>query len=170
MATISDGRAASKPSDLPPDQTSAFCPRGHFTDNAAPRADGWWDGRVTSKRVFLLDDHEVVREGIRAVLDAEPDLEVVGEWDVARGAVDAILEARPDIAVFDVRLPDGSGIDVLRAVRQKDPEIKGLVLTGFQDDDALFAAVVAGAAGFVQKQVAIDTLVSRCGSSPAATR
>jgi DNA-binding NarL/FixJ family response regulator len=115
---------------------------------------------VTAKRVFLLDDHEVVREGIRAVLDSEPDLEVVGEWDVARGAVDAILEAQPDVAVLDVRLPDGSGIDVLREVRQKDPEIKGLVLTGFQDDNALFAAVVAGAAGFVQKQVAIDTLVS----------
>ena len=115
---------------------------------------------MTSKRVFLLDDHEVVREGIRAVLDAEPDLEVVGEWDVARGAADAILDASPDVAVLDVRLPDGSGIEVLREVRQRDPEIKGLVLTGFQDDTALFAAVVAGASGFVQKQIAIDTLVS----------
>ena len=147
MATISDGRAPSKPGDphARPDQCGP--PPEQFADNASPRADGWWDGRVTGKRVFLLDDHEVVREGIRAVLDAEPDLEVVGEWDVARGAVDAILEAQPDVAVFDVRLPDGSGIDVLREVRQKDPEIKGLVLTGFQDDDALFAAVVAGAAG-----------------------
>jgi two-component system response regulator DevR len=115
---------------------------------------------VTGKRVFLLDDHEVVREGVRAVIDAEPDLEVVGEWDVARGAARAIIDAQPDVAVIDVRLPDGSGIDVLREVRQQDPEIKGLVLTGFQDDTALFAAVVAGASGFVQKQVAIDTLVS----------
>jgi two-component system, NarL family, response regulator DevR len=115
---------------------------------------------VTSKRVFLLDDHEVVREGIRAVLEAESDLEVVGEWDAVRGAADAILDASPDVAVLDVRLPDGSGIDVLREVRQRDPEIKGLVLTGFLDDDALFAAVVAGASGFVQKQIAIDTLVS----------
>ena len=80
---------------------------------------------MTGKRVFLLDDHEVVRAGIRAVLDSEPDLEVVGEWDAARGAVDAILDAQPDVAVFDVRLPDGSGSTCSVRSGRRTPRSRG---------------------------------------------
>lgn len=110
--------------------------------------------------MFLLDDHAVVREGVRAVLETDPDMTVVGEWDVAEGAADAIIAARPDVAVLDVRLPDGSGIEVLREVHQRDPSIKGLMLTSFDDGTAVFAAVVAGASGYVLKWVSIDTLAN----------
>ena len=94
-------------------------------------------------RVFLVDDFAVTREGVRAVLECEPDLTVVGQWDVAEGAAEAILAARPDVAVLDVRLPDGSGIEVLREVHERNPHIKGLMLTSHDDGTAMFAAAMA---------------------------
>ncbi len=110
-------------------------------------------------RVFLLDDHEVVRRGLRELLEAEDDLEVVGEADTAETALARIPATSPDIAVLDVRLPDGDGVEVCREIRSKHPEIACLMLTSFSDDEALFAAIMAGAAGFVLKQVRGSDLV-----------
>lgn len=104
-------------------------------------------------RVFLLDDHEVVRRGIRELLESEGDIVVVGESGSAREAISIVPSLRPDIAILDGRLPDGSGIDVCRQVRSQDPTIAALVLTSYDDDQALLAAVMAGAAGYVLKQV-----------------
>jgi DNA-binding NarL/FixJ family response regulator len=110
-------------------------------------------------RVFLLDDHEVVRRGIRDLLEAEGDIEVVGESGLAQEAARRIPALRPHVAVLDGRLPDGSGVDVCREVRSRDPEIKALILTSFDDDEAVFAAIMAGAAGYVLKQVRGNDLV-----------
>ena len=104
-------------------------------------------------RVYLLDDHELVRRGIRELLESEGDIEVVGESGLAQEASRRIPALRPDVAILDGRLPDGSGIDVCREVRSQDPTIKALILTSYDDDDALFAAIMAGAAGYVLKQV-----------------
>jgi two-component system response regulator DevR len=110
-------------------------------------------------RVFLLDDHELVRSGLRQLIDAEDDLEVVGEAATAAEARRRIPALRPDVAVLDARLPDGSGIEVCRDVRAIDPSIKALVLTSYDDDEALFAAIVAGAAGYVLKDIRSSDLV-----------
>jgi DNA-binding NarL/FixJ family response regulator len=107
----------------------------------------------TPIRVFLLDDHELVRRGIRELLEAEGDIEVVGESGSAQEATRRMPALRPHVAILDGRLPDGSGIDVCRDVRSQDPSIKALILTSYDDDDALFAAIMAGAAGYVLKQV-----------------
>lgn len=104
-------------------------------------------------RVFLLDDHELVRRGIRELLEAEGDIEVVGESGLAQEAARRIPALRPHVAILDARLPDGSGIDVCRDVRSQDPSISALILTSYDDDDALFAAIMAGAAGYILKQV-----------------
>lgn len=104
-------------------------------------------------RVFLVDDHELVRRGITALLNAEADIEVIGEAGTAAQALSRIRATRPDVAVLDVRLPDGSGIDVCRQVRSENPEVKCLILTGYDDDEAIYAAVLAGAAGYVIKDV-----------------
>ena len=104
-------------------------------------------------RVFLLDDHEVVRRGVRELLETSGDIEVVGEAGTADEARRRIPIARPDVAVLDVRLPDGSGIEVCRDIRSQFPEIRCVMLTSFNDDEALFDAVVAGAAGYVLKDV-----------------
>ncbi|WP_199424147.1 response regulator [Actinotalea solisilvae] len=104
-------------------------------------------------RVFLLDDHEVVRRGLRDLLGQEPDLEVVGESGSAAEAVRRIPALAPDVAVLDVRLPDGSGVDVCRQVRSAMPSVAALVLTSYDDDEAVFAAILAGASGYVLKQV-----------------
>jgi len=104
-------------------------------------------------RVFLLDDHEIVRRGIKELLEGEPDITVVGESGLAEEAARRIPALRPDVAILDGRLPDGSGIDVCREVRSRDPEIKALILTSYDDDEALFSAIMAGAAGYVLKQV-----------------
>jgi DNA-binding NarL/FixJ family response regulator len=109
--------------------------------------------------VYLLDDHEIVRRGIRQLLEAEPDLEVVGESALAQEAERRIPALRPDVAVLDGRLPDGSGIEVCRAVRSVDPSIRVLILTSYDDDEALFGAIMAGASGYVLKQVAGNDLV-----------
>jgi two-component system response regulator DevR len=110
-------------------------------------------------RVFLLDDHEIVRRGIRELLEAEPDITVVGESGLAAEAIRRIPALRPDVAILDGRLPDGSGIDVCREIRSRDPSIKALILTSYDDDDALFAAIMAGAAGYTLKQVRGNDLV-----------
>ncbi|MEU4164055.1 response regulator transcription factor [Actinoplanes sp. NPDC026670] len=110
-------------------------------------------------RVFLLDDHEVVRRGLVDLLQADGDIEVVGESGSAQEATRRIPALRPDVAVLDGRLPDGSGIDVCRDVRAVDSSIKGLILTSYEDDEALFAAIMAGASGYVLKQIRGTDLV-----------
>ncbi|MET9340520.1 MULTISPECIES: response regulator transcription factor [unclassified Nonomuraea] len=110
-------------------------------------------------RVFLLDDHEVVRRGVAALLESEDDIEVVGEAGTASSALARIPALRPDVAVLDVRLPDGDGVDVCREVRSQMPELQCLMLTSYADDDALFEAVMAGAAGYVLKQIHGSDLV-----------
>ncbi|MEU6721254.1 response regulator transcription factor [Nonomuraea sp. NPDC046802] len=110
-------------------------------------------------RVFLVDDHEVVRRGVAALLESEDDIEVIGEAGTAASAIARICALRPDVAVLDVRLPDGSGVDVCREARSRVPELACLMLTSFADDDALFDAVMAGAAGYVLKQIHGSDLV-----------
>ncbi len=104
-------------------------------------------------RVYLLDDHEIVRRGIKELLERDGDIVVVGESDSAREAARRIPALRPDVAILDGRLPDGSGVEVCRDVRSIDPSIKALILTSFDDDAALFAAIMAGASGYLLKQV-----------------
>lgn len=111
-------------------------------------------------RVYLLDDHEVVRRGLRELLEVENDIAVVGESASALEATRRIPAIRPDVMVLDARLPDGSGIDVCRDVRSVDPTIVGLILTSYDDDDALRAAVLAGAAGYLLKDVRGSDLVN----------
>ena len=112
-----------------------------------------------SIRVFLLDDHEIVRAGLRSLLETEVDFVLVGEAGTAREALDRIPPTRPDVAILDVRLPDGSGIEVCREIRSSSPEIACVMLTSYADDEALFAAIMAGAAGYVLKQVGATSLV-----------
>jgi DNA-binding NarL/FixJ family response regulator len=115
------------------------------------------DGPIT---VFLLDDHELVRRGIRTLLEEEGDIVVVGETGLAAEAAARIPALRPRVAVLDGRLPDGTGVEVCREVRSIDPDIAVLVLTTYDDDDAIFAAIMAGASGYVLKQVSGGDLVS----------
>ncbi len=110
--------------------------------------------------VFLLDDHEIVRRGVRELIEAEPGLQVVGEASTAAEAIQRIPAVRPDVAVLDVRLPDGSGVEVCREVRSQLPDLACLMLTSFSDDDALFEAIMAGAAGYVLKQIRGNDLVT----------
>ena len=109
--------------------------------------------------VFLLDDHEIVRKGVRDLLEAEPDIKVVGEAGTAESALARIPALHPDVAVLDVRLPDGDGVTVCREIRSRMPEVACLMLTSFGDDDALFDAIMAGAAGYVLKQIRGTDLV-----------
>jgi two-component system response regulator DevR len=113
------------------------------------------DERIT---VFLLDDHEVVRRGLRDLLEAD-GIEVIGEAATAEEAVGRIHALDPDVAVLDVRLPDGDGVAVCREVRSRDPRTACLMLTSFADDEALFNAIMAGAAGYVLKQIRGSDLV-----------
>ncbi|EPD56139.1 MULTISPECIES: response regulator [Streptomyces] len=104
-------------------------------------------------RVFLLDDHEVVRRGVHELLWAEGDIEVVGEAGTAAEALARIPATRPDVAVLDVRLPDGSGVEVCRDIRSRDERVTCLMLTSYADDEALFDAIMAGASGYVLKAI-----------------
>lgn len=113
----------------------------------------------TQIRVFLLDDHEVVRRGIKELLESEGDIEVVGESGLAQEATRRIPALRPDVAILDGRLPDGTGMEVCRDVRSVDPSIKALILTSYDDDEALFSAIMAGAAGYILKQVRGNDLI-----------
>lgn len=104
-------------------------------------------------RVYLLDDHEVVRQGLRTLLEGAGDIEVVGESGSAVEATRRIPALRPDVAVLDGRLKDGTGIEVCREIRSQDPGIHALVLTSYDDDEALFSAIMAGASGYVLKEI-----------------
>ncbi|MFJ6727690.1 MULTISPECIES: response regulator [unclassified Streptomyces] len=117
--------------------------------------------RETGKiRVFLLDDHEVVRRGVHELLSLEDDIEVVGEAGTAAEALARLPAAHPDVAVLDVRLPDGSGVEVCREVRALDERVRCLMLTSYADDEALFDAIVAGASGYVLKAIRGDALLT----------
>jgi two-component system, NarL family, response regulator DevR len=110
-------------------------------------------------RVFILDDHEVVRRGIADLFDSADGLTVVGEAGTAAEALARIPAARPHVAVLDARLPDGSGIDVCRDVRSMMPEVRCLILTSYDDNDAIFAAVMAGASGYLLKEIRGNNLI-----------
>lgn len=112
-----------------------------------------------SVRIFLLDDHEIVRRGIRDLLEAQDGLSVIGEAGTAGEALELIPTLLPDVAVLDARLPDGSGIEVCRDVRAAHPEVNVIILTSFDDDEALFSAIMAGAAGYALKQIRGNDLV-----------
>lgn len=109
--------------------------------------------------VFLLDDHEIVRRGLRELLEREDDIEVVSEAGTAEEALARIPATSPQVAVLDVRLPDGNGVEVCREIRDHHPEVQCLMLTSYSDDEALFDAIMAGAAGYVLKQIRGDELV-----------
>ena len=110
-------------------------------------------------RVFLLDDHEIFRRGIADMLETEHDITVVGEAGTAAEALRRIPAVQPDVAVLDARLPDGSGIDVCRDIRSSQPSVRCLILTSYDDEDAIFAAVMAGASGYLLKQIRGNSLV-----------
>jgi two-component system, NarL family, response regulator DevR len=110
--------------------------------------------------VFLLDDHEIVRRGVKELLEAEPDIVVIGEGSTAAEALARVPALRPQVAVLDVRLPDGDGVSVCRDLRSKLPDLACLMLTSFADDDALYDAILAGAAGYVLKQIKGSDLVN----------
>jgi DNA-binding NarL/FixJ family response regulator len=111
-------------------------------------------------RVFLLDDHEVVRRGLRELFESSDGIEVVGEAGTAAAAMARIPLLHPDVAILDARLPDGSGVEVCRHVRSADPNIKAIILTSYDDDEALFASIMAGASGYVLKEVTGQDLVA----------
>jgi len=110
-------------------------------------------------RVMLVDDHEIVRRGVQQLLDAEDDLTVVAEAGTVRDAVSEANAARPDVVVMDVRLAGGSGIEATREIRSALPETKVLMLTSFADDEAVLASILAGASGYVLKQIQGDALL-----------
>jgi two-component system, NarL family, response regulator DevR len=130
-------------------------------------------------RVFLLDDHELVRVGVRDLLETQPDIEVIGDSGSAASALARIPALRPDVAILDLQLPDGDGVTVCREIRSRMPEVACLMLTSYEDDQGMFDAITAGAAGFVLKQIhgtdlagAVRTVASgqsmldrRCGTS-----
>ncbi|MFZ2511480.1 MAG: response regulator transcription factor [Gordonia sp. (in: high G+C Gram-positive bacteria)] len=111
-------------------------------------------------RVFLVDDHELVRRGLRDLLGTAADLQIVGEAATVKEAITGIGATRPDVAVLDVRLPDGNGVELCREVRSRDGDLRCLMLTSYADDDALVAAVLAGASGFVLKQILGANLIA----------
>ncbi|XUL89433.1 response regulator [Streptomyces galilaeus] len=115
------------------------------------------DGKIS---VFLLDDHEVVRRGVHELLSVEDDIEVVGEAGTAADALVRIPAVRPDVAILDVRLPDGSGVEVCREIRARDDSVRCLMLTSYADDEALFDAIMAGASGYVLKAIRGNELLS----------
>lgn len=117
------------------------------------------DGDNARIRVFLVDDHDVVRRGVMALFADEDDMEIVGEAGTAAQAIARVPPARPDVVVLDVRLPDGDGVTVCREIRSQMPEVKCLMLTSFADDDAIYQAVMAGASGYVLKQIHGSDLV-----------
>jgi len=118
------------------------------------------DGQQGGVRVFLLDDHEIVRRGVADVLETDPGIVVVGEAKNAAEALARVPALRPDVAVLDVRLPDGDGVSVCRELRSSMPDLKVIMLTSFSDDEALFDAIMAGASGYLLKQILGQDLVA----------
>lgn len=114
---------------------------------------------LTPLRVMLVDDHEVVRDGVRALLEAEEGISIVAEAGTVADTIRTAAAVEPDVIIMDVRLADGSGIEATRAIRDKRPQTKVLMLTSFADDEALFASIMAGASGYVLKQVRGGDLV-----------
>ena len=110
-------------------------------------------------KVFLLDDHEIVRRGVRELLETVEDFEVVGEAGTAEEGLARIPPTKPDVAIIDMRLPDGNGVEVCREVRSREPDVQCLILTSFADDEALFDSIMAGAAGYLLKQIKGTDLV-----------
>ncbi|MFS7875261.1 response regulator [Streptomyces asiaticus] len=123
-------------------------------------ADSERPGPGNPTRVFLLDDHEVVRRGVRDLLDDEPDISVVGEAGTVEQALVRIPALRPRVAILDVRLPDGDGVSVCRELRSRMPELACLMLTSFDEEEALLDSIMAGASGYVLKQIQGSDLVS----------
>jgi DNA-binding NarL/FixJ family response regulator len=121
----------------------------------------WGRGNIVAMtiRIFVLDDHELVRTGLQTLLEVEDDMEVVGQAGTAQQGLEEIAALRPDVAILDVRLPDGSGIEVCREIRSLYPSIACLMLTSYADDEALFAAIMAGAAGYVLKEIGGSDLI-----------
>ncbi|TMG53353.1 MAG: response regulator transcription factor [Chloroflexi bacterium] len=107
---------------------------------------------TNATRVLICDDHEVVREGLRTLLSRRPEIAVVGEAGTMQEAIDAAAKAKPDVVIMDVRLPDGSGVEACRAIREARPETHVIMLTSYADDEALFASIIAGASGYLLKQ------------------
>ena len=105
-----------------------------------------------SIRVMICDDHEVVREGLRGLIGRQPGMSVVGEAGTVAEAIETAARSKPDVVVMDVRLPDGSGVEACRSIREARPEVKVIMLTSYADDDALFASIIAGASGYLLKQ------------------
>jgi two-component system, NarL family, response regulator DevR len=118
------------------------------------------DDSVPGITVFLLDDHEVVRRGVADILEADPEIAVIGEGKNAAEALARIPALRPDVAVLDVRLPDGDGVTVCRELRSRMPDLKIIMLTSYSDDEALFEAIMAGASGYLLKQILGQDLVA----------
>ena len=131
--------------------------KGQVSGPVSKKASGGPPPRRIS--VFLLEDHEVVRRGVRVLLEAEPDIEVIDEASTVSSALAKIPALRPDVAVLDVRLPDGDGVSVCREVRLRVPEVACLMLTAFSDDEALLDSIMAGAAGYVLKEIRGSDLV-----------
>jgi len=115
--------------------------------------------KVAKTRVLLVDDHAIVRQGLRMVLESEEDLQVVGEADTMRGAVDAAVRTRPDVILMDVRLMEGNGIEATREIRARTTHARVIIVTSFDDDEALFAAIMAGASGYLLKRIDAAQLV-----------
>jgi DNA-binding NarL/FixJ family response regulator len=110
-------------------------------------------------RILLCDDHEVVREGLRGLISRQETMSVVGEAGTVAEAIEAASRAKPDVVIMDVRLPDGSGVEACRAIREARPETKVIMLTSYADDEALFASIIAGASGYLLKQTRGQTVV-----------
>ncbi|HEX7263233.1 MAG TPA: response regulator transcription factor [Candidatus Dormibacteraeota bacterium] len=115
--------------------------------------------KAAKTRVLLVDDHAIVRQGLRMVLESEEDLQVVGEADTMRGAVDAAVRTRPDVILMDVRLMEGNGIEATREIRARATHARVIIVTSFDDDEALFAAIMAGASGYLLKRIDAAQLV-----------
>src|SRR5918911_874279 len=118
------------------------------------------DGAAAPITVFLLDDHEIVRRGVADLLQSDPGITVIGEAKNAAEAVARVPALRPDVAILDVRLPDGDGVTVCRELRSRMPDLKVIMLTSYSDDEALFEAIMAGASGYLLKQILGQDLVS----------
>ena len=108
--------------------------------------------KTEKTRILLCDDHEVVREGLRVLIARQQAMSVVGEAGTVAEAIEAAARSKPDVVIMDVRLPDGSGVEACRAIREARPETKVIMLTSYADDDALFASIIAGASGYLLKQ------------------
>jgi two-component system response regulator DevR len=133
--------------------------RTHGCDRRATRVPGRGKIVPMTIRIFVLDDHELVRTGLQTLLECEEDMEVVGQAATAQLGLEEIATLQPDVAILDVRLPDGSGIEVCREIRSAYPQIACLMLTSYADDEALFSAIMAGAAGYVLKEIGGSDLI-----------